>query len=73
MENPFKLEYEDKIRETFPSYSETELKDFVARALSERVLLILSLSNDSKNPQREMMLGVLERLQEQAINELKRR
>lgn len=74
MKTIFNPEDENKIKGTFSFYSNEELKDFIAHSFVDRILLTLSLNeHDLKDAQREIMLGVLERLQIQAIVELKRR
>ncbi len=65
---------EEQLIKSFNSYSLEALKNFVAHALTERVMLIISLSaHDGRNVQREVMLGVLARLQKAASDEIKRR
>lgn len=68
-------EKEEKLLiESFNSYSDVELKDFITHAFSERIMLTLSLnSDDPRNTQREVMLGMLERLQKTASDKLKER
>ena len=68
------LKFEARVAECFPSWPTAKLEEFMAKAFAERAMLILSLNaEDGKNEAREAMLGVLGRLQDKAIEELKRR
>jgi len=68
------LKFEARVAECFLSYSKERLREFIAKVVAERAMLVLSLdAKDRKNEEREAMLGVLERLQGKAIEELKRR
>ena len=51
-------------------YNKEELKEFIAKCIGERALLICSLKSDNQDKEREIMLNYLKELQEIAINRL---
>jgi len=65
---------EKKLKKRFPFYSDKELKDFMVKAFGERGLLILSSDpKDPRNKMRERLIKTLERLQDDAFEELQSR
>lgn len=51
-------------------YNKEDLKEFIAKCIGERALLICSLNNDNKDEEKKIMLEYLKELQEIAINRL---
>jgi GTP-binding protein EngB required for normal cell division len=63
-----------KLERAFKKYTKEQLKDFISRAIAERLLLAISLNNkDGLDEDRKLMIQMLGELQEKAGDELKRR
>lgn len=71
-----KMDPEDRKKLEFAlrtEYSEEELKEFIARAMAERMLLTLSMhEDDSMNEQRKHFIDTLEILQGVATQALRK-
>jgi len=59
------------LEKAFLDFTEEELKDFIARCLSERALLIIS--NSKNDEKKEALLKILEELQNKAIEILNKK
>ena len=65
---------EDKLVALFRTYTEQKLNEFIGRAIAERLLLTLGLTEDNERiPETLGMLNVLSRVQEAAGMELQKR
>ena len=65
---------EDKLVALFRTYTEQKLNEFIGRAIAERLLLTLGLTEDNERISETLgMLNVLSRVQEAAGMELRKR
>ena len=65
---------EDKLVALLMTYTEQELNEFIGRAIAERLLLTLGLTEDNERiPETAGMLNVPDRVQEVAGMELRKR
>jgi hypothetical protein len=73
MESEFTQEDKKKLVKAFDSYSPEQLKDFIARALSESLLLTVSIEptkDDFINRQRKEFIRTLKNLSDIAATKL---
>jgi tRNA uridine 5-carbamoylmethylation protein Kti12 len=73
MTEEFTEEDEKKLEKEFEKYTPDELKDFVAKSVTEEGMLILSRRKDPKQLARQKMIKTLARLRKKAIEEYKRK